>query len=110
MPRSVAMELVGHRTESVYQRYDIVSERDWLMASRPTRHGWRAREEDISMATQIPEGHEKGNRRCPACMEAMQQQPLVDCLACDGLLHRVSSRSEICDKCNQMRSFDVKVL
>jgi integrase len=26
--RSVAMELVGHRTEPVYQRYDIVAERD----------------------------------------------------------------------------------
>jgi integrase len=26
--RSVAMELVGHTTESVYQRYDIVAERD----------------------------------------------------------------------------------
>ena len=28
VPRSVAMELVGHRTEPVYQRYDIVAERD----------------------------------------------------------------------------------
>lgn len=28
VPRSVAMELVGHKTESVYQRYDIVAERD----------------------------------------------------------------------------------
>jgi hypothetical protein len=26
--RSVAMELDGHNTESVYQRYDIVAERD----------------------------------------------------------------------------------
>ncbi len=26
--RSMAMELVGHKTESVYQRYDIVAERD----------------------------------------------------------------------------------
>jgi integrase len=26
--RSVAMELVGHKTESIYQRYDIVAERD----------------------------------------------------------------------------------
>lgn len=28
VPRSVAMELVGHKNESVYQRYDIVAERD----------------------------------------------------------------------------------
>jgi integrase len=28
VPRSVAMELVGHKTESAYQRYDIVAERD----------------------------------------------------------------------------------
>ncbi len=28
VPRAVAMELVGHKTESVYQRYDIVAERD----------------------------------------------------------------------------------
>lgn len=28
VPRSTAMELVGHKTESVYQRYDIVAERD----------------------------------------------------------------------------------
>lgn len=28
VPRSVAMDLVGHKTESMYQRYDIVAERD----------------------------------------------------------------------------------
>lgn len=28
VPRAAAMELVGHKTESVYRRYDIVSERD----------------------------------------------------------------------------------
>lgn len=29
VPRSVAMELVGHKTESVYQRYDIVAKEIW---------------------------------------------------------------------------------
>ena len=28
VPRSVAMQLTGHRTESVYSRYDIVDEQD----------------------------------------------------------------------------------
>lgn len=28
LPRAAAMALVGHKTESVYRRYDIVSERD----------------------------------------------------------------------------------
>jgi hypothetical protein len=110
MPRSVAMELIGHRTESVYQRYDIVSERDLTDGVKTYAVAGARVRRIFPMATQIPEGHEKGNRRCPACMEAMQQQPLADCLACNRLLHRVSSSLEICDKCNQMRSLDVKVL
>jgi len=28
VPRSVAMKLVGHKTESIYRRYAIISERD----------------------------------------------------------------------------------
>ena len=28
IPRKVAMEISGHRTEAVYRRYDIVSQRD----------------------------------------------------------------------------------
>jgi integrase len=37
VPRSVAMELVGHKTGSVYLRYDIVVGRVWLV----TLLGWR---------------------------------------------------------------------
>jgi hypothetical protein len=32
IPRKVAMEISGHRTESVYRRYDIVSRRDLMIA------------------------------------------------------------------------------
>lgn len=33
VPRSVAMKLTGHKTESIYRRYDIVSEGDLLLAA-----------------------------------------------------------------------------
>ena len=33
VPRSVAMAMTGHKTESVYRRYDIVSERDLFDAA-----------------------------------------------------------------------------
>ena len=33
IPRNVAMEISGHRTESVYRRYDIVSKRDLMSAA-----------------------------------------------------------------------------
>jgi integrase len=44
VPRSVAMELVGHKTESVYQRYDIVAERDLMdgVARYAARLGMRS--------------------------------------------------------------------
>ncbi len=33
MPQSVAMKMVGHKTEAIYRRYAIVSERDLREAS-----------------------------------------------------------------------------
>jgi integrase len=33
MPRNVAMGITGHRTEAVYRRYDIVSEKDMQLAA-----------------------------------------------------------------------------
>lgn len=41
VPRSAAMELVGHKTESVYQRYDIVAERDLPDAVKKYSSGLR---------------------------------------------------------------------
>jgi len=32
IPRKVAMEISGHKTESVYRRYDIVSSQDLRLA------------------------------------------------------------------------------
>ena len=34
VPRSVAMQMTGHLTESVYRRYDIVSDADLSSAAR----------------------------------------------------------------------------
>jgi hypothetical protein len=34
VPRSVAMKMVGHKTEAVYRRYAIVSESDLHEAAR----------------------------------------------------------------------------
>ena len=33
IPRNIAMGITGHRTESVYRRYDIVSDRDLKLAA-----------------------------------------------------------------------------
>jgi hypothetical protein len=33
VPRQVAMKITGHKTESIYQRYDIVSPRDMKTAA-----------------------------------------------------------------------------
>ena len=48
VPRSVAMKLTGHKTESVYRRYAIVSDADLREATR---------------GLVDPPGHEAGHRR-----------------------------------------------
>jgi hypothetical protein len=50
VPRSVAMKLTGHKTESVYNRYAIVAEQDLREGSRAPHgresHSAALREED----------------------------------------------------------------
>jgi integrase len=49
VPRSVAMKLTGHRTESVYRRYAIVSD----AISRQHRNAWRRPSDTISDTIQL---------------------------------------------------------
>jgi hypothetical protein len=55
--------------------------------------------------SEIPNGHEAGNHRCPECI-VITKQTLAHCPACDGLLHRVGDE-EVCDGCNKGRSISV---
>ena len=55
--------------------------------------------------SELPDGHEPGNRRCPLCIP-VTKQTLEDCPACDGLLHLVGNE-ETCDTCNKKRSVSV---
>jgi integrase len=42
MPRKLAMEISGHRTESVYRRYDIVSTQDMALAAARMENYFKA--------------------------------------------------------------------
>jgi hypothetical protein len=53
----------------------------------------------------IPHGHEFGNRWCGPCYVVMRE-PLADCPACDGLMHRIDSE-QICDKCNKKQKLEM---
>jgi len=48
VPRSVAMKLTGHKTESVYRRYDIVSEGDLNIAVQKLERFVAQRQEEKS--------------------------------------------------------------
>lgn len=69
VPRSVAMALVGHKTESIYRRYAITNDRDLArgvrMLARMTSRGQRAEEEDEEADDRRRDGKEtvEGRRR-----------------------------------------------
>ena len=46
MPRNVAMGITGHRTEAVYRRYDIVSEKDMKLAASRMDEFFQAQRKD----------------------------------------------------------------
>ena len=39
VPRSVAMKMVGHKTEAIYRRYAIVSDSDLALAAQQIERG-----------------------------------------------------------------------
>jgi hypothetical protein len=45
VPRSVAMAISGHRTESVYRRYDIVADSDLQAAAQKMEQYQRQQEQ-----------------------------------------------------------------
>lgn len=51
--------------------------------------------------------HQQGNRDCPVGLCSRKTAPLPLCTApgCpDGVLHKLNSDLEMCDKCNKQRS------
>ena len=46
MPRNVAMGITGHRTEAVYRRYDIVSEKEMKLAASRMDGFFKAQRKD----------------------------------------------------------------
>lgn len=48
--RAEAMQITGHKTESIYKRYGIASERGAINAGRQLRDHWRREEERAAAA------------------------------------------------------------
>jgi hypothetical protein len=51
IPRKVAMSISGHRRESVYLRYDIVSQRDLAIARESWKHFTSSRRKLVQVST-----------------------------------------------------------
>jgi len=65
VPRSVAMKLTGHQTESVYRRYAIVSERD-LSEGVAKLAALHTGQEKGPVERKVIEGHFEASRKAPA--------------------------------------------
>jgi integrase len=63
IPRKVAMEISGHRTEAVYRRYDIVSPRDLKLAGQKLEHYLAGEKAPVSdgLASQAESGKRRVN-------------------------------------------------
>jgi integrase len=78
IPRAEAMQITGHKTESIYKRYDIGSERGASETGKRLREHWRqldAPEQETApkpeklggkLGGNLPPSSAKGNRQAPA--------------------------------------------
>jgi integrase len=71
VPRSVAMKISGHRTESVYRRYDIVVESDLQAAAQKMEQYQREREQPNLKRIELNTRQDKRQSRSFGCEQVV---------------------------------------